>query len=66
MKNENLEMGQTAEGIVHLIFNRIMITFSALIILCTVFHYSLRLVMRFYLYDCCLSLLELYHTWTAL
>lgn len=37
MENESLEVGQAAEGIVHLVFNRVMIASSALLILYTGF-----------------------------
>lgn len=37
MKNGSLEVGQAIEGIIHLVFNGVMITSSALLILYTVF-----------------------------
>lgn len=37
MQNESLEVGQVAEGIVRLVFNRVIITSSALLVLYTVF-----------------------------
>lgn len=63
MENESLEVGQAAEGIIHLVFNRVIITSSALVILYTVLlvfktHYVTSL-MR-------LCLLDLYHTWAVL